>query len=217
MSEAAASPPSKTRMKKFNPFSKRVSTEEVVRSNSIAITQIASPRESKVLHTRTDSTSKIGDIKEIPLDSSWVDASKNSSEETKTAKLPEIKEEEKKFDYLTNEINILPKDYITAENNHKAIEENLKKTIEELTAESAKFRQDNEKSVVQIENIKKQFSDLEQQDAKKSQELAALKEEINFQAEKIKMKEQDLQDSRSKIYNCEAIIVEVNLKVCYSK
>lgn len=146
-------------------------------------------------------------ITEAKLESSLYEPSRGSVEELKmTRTQSESKREEKKMDPLTKEINKLKKDYVNAETAHKAIEEKLKKNIEDLTSESAKFKQEYEKTSEQLQNHIKKIVDMEEKDAKKAQETLALKEELKAQTDKLNTSAAELQETKSKRADCENII-----------
>ena len=90
----------------------------------------------------------------------------------------EPKKEVKKVDPLMKEIQKLKKDFLNAEDKHKVIEENLKKNIEDLTAEAAKFKLDYEKTSEQLQNHKKQISDMGEKEALITQEALVLNAEL---------------------------------------
>jgi chromosome segregation ATPase len=109
------------------------------------------------------------------------------------------------------ELTKIKKDYLNSETAHKATEEKFKKNIEDLTAESAKLKQESEKIAAELLNHKKQIADMEEKDAKKTQEALALKEDLKAQSEKLNITETELHDTKSKKTDCEKIIENVNL------
>lgn len=141
------------RIKKFNPFSKQTLTEEVPRQNSIYLN-------SQLLGKDLTLSQVI-----IPSDS----LKKGANEANGYEEIPGIKVEQLKAHLLNKDCAKLRKDFQDVLMFQRVNNENMKKNIDEIEAESAKPKPNNEKIAELQKRLKRQFAELKLKELRRDQ------------------------------------------------
>lgn len=174
-SDLSGPSPSKVRIKKFNPFSKQVQTEDVIRTDSITIPPMQTSSSviiSKESITNLSESTIIKDLKQIPTEISRSDLSSGNADS---------KKEDEKVQAVNKEVAKLRREYQDTINLQKITCEKLKRNIDEIAGETTKPNPDSEKVADLQQRVRRQLAEMKPKDLKKEKyKMDAIKKTKEF-------------------------------------